>query len=201
MVLPTGSPGDGQVECPPVRERECPDRSAQPVPEVGAAPLTPPRPAGQRERCRRTRAVRNAGTASVMKTSAKSLWPCPKLRLDLYGSPRCPERPVPGRPPAAAPPHDGPHRVPSRREVSDTRELPDFPFRAGLPIFRHAGPGGPGTEPVGHRKVAVPATAGIPKSIDHGVRGHHSPSRGPTDSGPSWNRHKVPVCHYPNSLR
>ncbi len=53
--------------------------------------------------------------------------------------PWCPGRPVPDRPPAAAEPHDGHHRVPSGREVGDPREPFSLAFAVCLPASGHAG--------------------------------------------------------------
>ncbi len=50
---------------------------------------------------------------------------------------RCPGRPVPGGPPAAAAPHDGHHRVPSGREVGDPREPLSPAFPVCLPASGH----------------------------------------------------------------
>ncbi len=107
-----------------------------------------------------------------------------RSRTYMDPSPRCPGRPVPGGPPAAAAPHDGHHRVPSGREVGDPREPLHASFRVGLPASGHAG--FQVEVRVGGRQAVVPPGplegAGLPVAPLPCLSGFAGP--GPADSGP-----------------
>ena len=124
VVLPAGLPGDGPAGCPPVGGR----RMSCPVPAACSRGrgCVPGAAAPGRSGTRAWRASRGRPPDGCGHGRNRS-------RTYMDPSPRCPGRPVPGGPPAAAAPHDGHHRVPSKREVGDPREPPHASFASVSP--------------------------------------------------------------------
>ncbi len=85
-VFPAQFPRDRAAGDLPVREGECPDQFPKPVPEAGLRPWCSRAFRNSWQQCCCTWPAGKAGMASVAKTSASRLLPCPKLCSNLQAS-------------------------------------------------------------------------------------------------------------------